>query len=86
MHMLFSMLLAGSMNFLICLIIRPATVRYFPAAWRYGFLKVILLIFLLPYQYIKYTYIEILEALFARWSQSAESADSFFSFISKLRE
>lgn len=73
MHLLFSMTLAGSMIFLIYLIIRPAAVRYFPAVWRYGFLKVILLIFLLPYQYFKYTYIEILEALFARWSQSADA-------------
>lgn len=65
MHLLFSMLLAGSMIFLIYLIIRPAAVRYFSAAWRYGFLKGIQLIFLLLYQYFKYTYIKILEALFA---------------------
>lgn len=73
MNLLFSMSLAGSMIFLIYLIIRPAAVRYFPAAWRYGFLKVILLIFLLPYQYLKYTYMMILETLFAGWSQSADA-------------
>lgn len=71
MNLLFSMSLAGSMILLIYLVIRPVAIRYFPAAWRYRFLKVNLLIFLLPYQYYKYTYMEILGKLFAKQEKSA---------------
>lgn len=75
MNLLFSMSLAGSLALLVYLIIRPAATRYLPASWRYRLLKIILLIFLLPYQYFKYLYMEVWNTLFAGYK-----AQKDFSF------
>ncbi len=53
MDLLLSMSLAGSMSLLIYFLIRPVILLRFSSTWRYRFLKITLLFFLLPYQYIK---------------------------------
>lgn len=73
MNLLFSMSLAGSLVFILYLIINPITKRYLPASWRYRFLKVSLLFYLLPYQYYKYIYIRIIRSLSHRWQENIGS-------------
>ena len=72
MNMLFSMSLAGSLVLLIYLVIEPAAKRYLPATWRYWLLKVTLLFYLLPYQYLKYKYKTIGRSLFPNWPPNPE--------------
>lgn len=73
MNLLFSMSLAGSLIFILYLIIRPVAKRYLPVSWRYGLLKVSLLFYLLPYQYYKYRYTRIVRYLFPGSQQNAHS-------------
>lgn len=73
MNLLFSMSLAGSLIFILYLIIRPVAKRYLPVTWRYGLLKVSLLFYLLPYQYYKYRYTRIVRYLFPGSQQNARS-------------
>lgn len=54
------------MVFLVYLLLRPLTIRYFSSAWRYRFLKVVLIFYLLPYQYFKYYYYDIIYDIFFR--------------------
>lgn len=81
MNLLFSMSFAGSLVFLVYLILRPVTVRYFSSAWRYRFLKAALIVYLLPYQYFKYLYYDIFSGVFfQRQYQSPEFSKSFFLY------
>lgn len=78
MNLLFSMSLAGSLVFLAYLAIRPLTVRYFSSAWRYRFLKVVLVFYLLPYQYLKYRYYEIFYNIFFHTQYQSPASSSGF--------
>lgn len=64
MNLLFSMSLAGSLFFLVYLLIRPVVLLRFPSAWRYRFLKITLLFFLLPFQRERTGIGGLLEVLF----------------------
>lgn len=75
MNLLFSMSLAGSLVFILYLIIKPVTKRYLPVSWRYWLLKVSILFYLVPYQYYKYYYLYIVEFLFPGWQENTGSKD-----------
>jgi len=72
MNLLFSMSLAGSLVLILYFITKPATRYFFPASWRYQLLKVSLLFYLLPYQYLKYIYVGIWRNLFPSRYQTAD--------------
>jgi len=75
------MSLAGSLVFLVYLVFRPVTVRCFSSAWRYGLLKLVLLFYLFPYEYFKYSYYDIFhDIFFHRPYQSPESLAGFSSY------
>lgn len=81
MNLLFSMSFAGSLVFLAYLVFRPVAVRYFSSAWRYRVLKIALLFYLLPYQYFKYHYYDILfNIFFHRQYQSSEFNTGFTAY------
>jgi len=73
MNLLFSMSLAGSLVFILYLIIKPVARRFLPASWRYWLLKVCLLFYLLPYQYFKFRYVRIGEYFFPGYRQNMGS-------------
>lgn len=77
MNLLFSMSLAGSLVLILYFVTKPATRRFLPASWRYRLLKVSLLFYLLPYQYLKYAYAGIGRYLFPSWHQRADSQGPF---------
>lgn len=81
MNLLFSMSLAGSMVFLVYLILRPVAVRYFSSIWRYRLLKAALIAYLLPYQYLKYLYYDIFYGVFFQVEyQSPGFRNGFFLY------
>lgn len=63
MNLLLSMTLAGSLVLFIYLISLPASVRFFSSFWRYRLLKLALLFYLLPYQYLKPLYCSTLKQI-----------------------
>ncbi len=76
MNLLLSMSLAGSLVYLVYLILRPLAVKYFSSTWRYRLLKLSLVFYLLPYQYYKFRYYGILyPALFHRQYRDREDRD-----------
>ena len=77
MNLLFSMSLAGSLVLLLYLVTKPATRRFLPPSWRYRLLKVSLLFYLLPYQYLKYVYAAIWRYLFPSRHQTADPQEPF---------
>lgn len=77
MNLLFSMSLAGSLVLILYFVTKPATRRFLPASWRYRLLKVSLLFYLLPYQYLKYMYANIWGYLFPSWHQTADPQEPF---------
>lgn len=77
MNLLFSMSLAGSLVLILYFVTKPATRRFLPASWRYRLLKVSLLFYLLPYQFLKYVYADIWGYLFPSWHQTADPQGSF---------
>lgn len=50
MKLLLSMSLAGSIPLLVYLLMKPIAIRYFKASWRYAFIKIVMLFYLIPYQ------------------------------------
>lgn len=76
MNLLFSMSLAGSLVFILYLVIKPIARRYLPASWRYWLLKICLLFYLLPYQYFKFWYMRIGEYFFPGYRQNMGSPKS----------
>lgn len=72
MNLLFSMSLAGSLVLILYFVTKPATRRFLPASWRYQLLKVSLLFYLIPYQYLKYIYVGIWEYFFPNRPQNAD--------------
>lgn len=81
MNLLLSMSLAGSLVFLVYLVLRPLSVRFFSSAWRYRLLKLAILFYLLPYQYFKYYYYDIFYGIFFRKQyQSPEFVRGTHSF------
>ena len=79
MNLLFSMSLAGSLVLLIYLVIKPVARRFLPAIWRYRLLKIALLFYLLPYQYLKYTYAAIGKFFFPTWQPGSVSETSYIT-------
>lgn len=81
MNLLLSMSLAGSLVFLVYLILKPLAVRFFSSAWRYRLLKFSLVFYLLPYQYYKFRYYGILyPVLFHRQYESPEYQNGIVSY------
>lgn len=76
MNLLFSMSLAGSLVLILYLVTKPASRRFLPPSWRYRLLKVSLLFYLLPYQYLKYVYAAIWRYLFPSRHQTADPQET----------
>lgn len=75
------MSLAGSLVFIVYLILRPITVKYFSSTWCYHLLKLALLFYLLPYQYFKYIYYDAFYIIFFhRQYMSPEFLSGFCSY------
>lgn len=84
MNLLFSMSLAGSLVLLIYLVIKPAARRFLPATWRYWLLKIALLFYLLPYQYLKYKYKAVMGLIFPGQKLNLEIDDRYVTTTNRM--
>lgn len=84
MNLLFSMSLAGSLVLLIYIVIKPAARRFLPATWRYWLLKIALLFYLLPYQYLKYKYKAVMGLIFPGQKLNLEIDDRYVTTTNRM--
>lgn len=63
MNLLLSMTLSGSIIFLLYLTAKPLANRFLTAHWKYGFLKICVLFYLIPYQYFQNEYLVLCSRL-----------------------
>ena len=80
MNLLFTMSISGSIAFILYLIMKPVFNRYCTARWQYRFLKVCLLLYLIPYQCLKDQYYMLCKTLFGYRNPVKENLHTFKSW------
>lgn len=80
MNLLFTMSISGSIAFILYLIMKPVFNRYCTARWQYLFLKVCLLLYLIPYQCLKDQYYMLCKALFGYRNPAKENLFTYKSW------
>lgn len=80
MNLLFTMSISGSIAFILYLIMKPIFNRYCTARWQYRFLKVCLLLYLIPYQCLKDQYYMFCKTLFGYRNPAKENLHTFKSW------
>lgn len=80
MNLLFTMSISGSIAFILYLIMKPIFNRCCTARWQYRFLKVCLLLYLIPYQCLKDQYYMFCKTLFGYRNPAKENLHTFKSW------
>lgn len=80
MNLIFTMSISGSIAFILYLIMKPIFNRYCTARWQYRFLKVCLLLYLIPYQCLKDQYYMFCKTLFGYRNPAKENLHTFKSW------
>ncbi len=82
MNIFFVMSISGSIVFFLYLLMKPFSNRFLSASWQYNFLKICLLFYLVPYQFLQKKYFTLYNALLG----SEDAASSLHSGILSFKD